>query len=125
MAGEPSRESGHDPIESLIDDVIRDILNEAGASTKAAVRGMTPAAALIETAMATPRGAMRTSMLERVLVAEAFATVLADALAPALAEALAPKIIKALEHSTTGEFPGKESVSTASAAERGREAETE
>jgi hypothetical protein len=36
-------------------------------------------------------------MLERLLVAQAFATELADALAPALAEQLAPRLLMALD----------------------------
>jgi len=36
-------------------------------------------------------------MLERLFLAQAFATELADVLAPALAEQLAPRLLKALE----------------------------
>jgi hypothetical protein len=107
MADESSREPGQDHVESLIDDVIRDILNEAGASTKSAVRGRASTAALIETAIAAPRVGSRTSTLERLLLTEAFAVALAEALAPALAEVLAPRVMKVLERSTPGEPAGK------------------
>jgi hypothetical protein len=124
MAAESSRETGQDHIESMIDDVIRDILNEAGASSKAAVRGRTSTAALIETAIAAPLVMSRPSTLERVLLAEAFASALAEALAPALAEVLAPSIMKTLERSTTGEAAGKGRRQAAGGSERGRKSET-
>jgi hypothetical protein len=107
MAVESSKESGQEHIESLIDDLIRDILNEAGASSRSAVRDIVPAAALIETAIATPQGVSRTSPLERVLLAEAFAAALAEALAPALAEMIAPRVLKVLEQSATAKQAGK------------------
>ncbi|MFC5749434.1 hypothetical protein [Actinomadura rugatobispora] len=96
-SGEPA---GHDMAESLIDDLIRDILNEAGQSTKSRARGGgDPMAALIETAIASSSNAPpRASVLERILLTQALASALADALAPALAEALAPEVMKALDH---------------------------
>src|SRR5690349_7795373 len=102
MAAESSKETGHDQVESLIDDLIRDILNEAGASAKPAGGGRTPMAALIETAIASPGVASRTSTLERLLLAETLASALADALAPALAELLASRVMKVLDPATTG-----------------------
>jgi hypothetical protein len=90
MAAE-SPETGQDQLESLIDDLIRE-----------------KKADLIEAAGALSRPAPRTSMLERLLLAEAVASVLADALAPALAEAFAPKVLERLEQLTTGESAGKE-----------------
>ena len=123
MAAESSKGTGQDQAESLIDDLIREILSEAGGSSESAVRGRTPAASLIETVFASPQAASRTSMLERLLLAEAFASVLAEALAPALAEALAPRVMKVLEQSTTGESVDKEAT-TSRSSERGRKSET-
>jgi hypothetical protein len=123
MAAESSKEAGHDQAESLIDDLIRDILNEAGASSKPAGGGRTPVAALIETAIASPGVASRTSTLERLLLAEALASALAEALAPALAEMLAPRVMKLLEPSTTGESAGKGPAPATGSSERGRKSE--
>jgi hypothetical protein len=122
MAAESHKDTGQDQAESLIDDLIRDILNEAGASSRSAVGGRAPMAALFETAIASPRAASRASMLERLLLAEAFASALAEALAPALAEVLAPRVMKVLEQSTTGESAGKGSATGPS--ERGRKSES-
>lgn len=97
MAAESRNQSGHDPAESLIDDLIHDILSSAGKPPKGAAPGSVRA--LIETALATPS---QTSALERMLVAQTVAATLADALAPAIAEALTPEIMKALEHYPAG-----------------------
>jgi hypothetical protein len=54
-------------------------------------------------------------MLERLLIAEVFASELAEALAPALAEQLAPRLMKSFEHLTTeaaGQKPAAGSRST-------------
>ena len=68
-------------------------------------------AALLEAAMgSSSREGSRTSMLERLLLAQAIASELADALAPALAEALAPEIMKALEHQMADTSNQKEPV---------------
>nr|BFE66693.1 hypothetical protein GCM10020063_112190 [Dactylosporangium thailandense] len=93
---EPAHES-HEPIESLIDDAIREILEEAGTPRAAHARSTAP---LLDAMLsATPaRGGERGSVLERVLLAEALAGALADALAPALAAVLAPRIVDMLEH---------------------------
>ena len=107
MAGESSKESTADQIESLIDDLIRDIFNETGRSSGSPMRGMATTAALFETAFGSTRGANRTSMLERVLLTEAFAAELADALAPALAEQLTPRLIKVMEQLTAGAAAAK------------------
>ncbi|MEU0480180.1 hypothetical protein ABZ260_13485 [Streptosporangium sp. NPDC006013] len=96
--------AGHEPVESLIDDLIRDIFSEAGQSTKTRVLGGDSMATLIETVIASaPRTMPMASIVERLLVTQALASALADALAPALAEALAPEIMKALENYPTGE----------------------
>ncbi|MEU4231418.1 hypothetical protein AB0F17_44595 [Nonomuraea sp. NPDC026600] len=102
MASEEAADpTGHDPVESLIDDVIRDILNEAGQSTKGLARGGDSMATLIETALTSaPRAMLKSSAIERLLLAQVLASALADALAPALAEALTPEIMKVLDQST-------------------------
>lgn len=120
MASEEAAEpTEHDPVESLIDDVIRDILNEASQSTKAFARGGDSMAALIETALTSTPGAMlKASTIERVLLAQVLASALADALAPALAETLTPEIMKILEQQTTATKPdaSKTTRTTATAA---------
>lgn len=105
MASEEAAEpTGHDPVESLIDDVIRDILNEASQSTKVLARGGDSMATLIETALTSaPRA---TSTMERLLLSHVLASALADALAPALAEALTPEIMKVLEQYTANAKAG-------------------
>jgi hypothetical protein len=112
MAESFKETDGHQA-ESLIDDVIRDIFTERGAPSETSMAGMATTAALLETAFGSMRGASRTSTLERVLLAEAFASELAEALAPALAEQLAPRLMKALEHLTTAEAAGKKPASAA------------
>ncbi|MFI6742009.1 hypothetical protein ACIBI9_54670 [Nonomuraea sp. NPDC050451] len=91
--------SEHNPLESMIDDLIRDILSESGQTTKARARGVDPMASLIESALSsTSRTASKASPMERILLTQVLSSALADALAPALAEVLAPEIMKALEH---------------------------
>ena len=124
MVAESSRETGQEHIESLIDDVIRDILNEAGTASKGAIRGGASTTALIEAAIAVPRDASQTSTLERLLLAEALASALAEALAPALAEVLAPRVMKVLERSAPGEPSGKGPGPATGSSERGRKSET-
>ncbi|WP_433617574.1 hypothetical protein ACQP2P_18385 [Dactylosporangium sp. CA-139114] len=65
----------------MIDELIRDILNDAGRAPHGAASLMPQL----------PRGA---PLLERVLLTEVMAGALADALAPALATALAPRILQ-------------------------------
>ena len=105
MASDEAREpAGHDPAESLIDDLIRDILSEAGQPPKARGGGVDTMATLIEKAIVSgPSTTPKSSVIERLLLAQALASALAEALAPALAETLAPEIMKALEHYTTSE----------------------
>ncbi|MFI7134888.1 hypothetical protein ACIBQ1_55140 [Nonomuraea sp. NPDC050153] len=91
--------SEHNPLESMIDDLIRDILSESGQTTKARARGVDPMASLIESALAsTSRTASKASPMERLLLTQVLSSALADALAPALADVLAPEIMKSLEH---------------------------
>ena len=87
-------DAGQDPVEAFTDDLIREFFTEAGQSAKSAGLGSGAMAALLEAAMGSPsRRAWGTSILERVLLAQAIASELADVLAPALAAdgAVAPE----------------------------------
>ena len=113
-------EAGQDPVEAFTDDLIREFFTEDGQSNKSAGLGRGAMAALLEATMGSPsRGASGTSMLERVLLAQAIASELADSLAPALAEALAPEIMRALDHYRSDESSRQEPI----AATRGRRSE--
>src|SRR5580658_9179361 len=92
------QETGQDPVESFTDELIREFFSEASHPAKSARGGRGPMAALFEATMASSRTPSRTSMLERLLLAQTIASELADAIAPALAETLAPEIMKALDH---------------------------
>jgi hypothetical protein len=118
MAAESRKEPEHEPVEALIDDLIRDILSDASQSPKTAARG--PLAALIEAVMAAPsrETPSRASMLERLLFTQTIASALADALAPALAEALTPEILKALEHYAADQSSGREPATAGKEARR-------
>jgi hypothetical protein len=122
MTAEPGKDPGHEMVEAFIDGLIHDILTEAGQPTAAVRRS--PMTALIETAITSPPNKVsRTSMVERLLLSQTIASTLADALAPALAETLTPEIMKALEHYTTGEPPGKEEATAAGTKERAQKTE--
>ena len=97
MAGESSREAGSDQVESLIDELIGDIFSEPRGNTGSSAGGMATAGAIFEGAFGSPAVGTGTSMVERLFLAEAFASELAEALAPALAEQLAPRLMAALE----------------------------
>lgn len=120
MASEESGgPTGNDPVESFIDDLIHDILSEAGQSAKARVRGGgEPVAALLETAIASA-SQPKVSAIERLLLSQALASALADALAPALAELLAPEIVKALGHHAS-DSAEKHEAAPATGSARGR-----
>jgi hypothetical protein len=120
---ESFKETGGDQVESLIDDLIRDIFNEPGASSESSMPGTATMAALFERTFGSMRGASRSSMLERLLLAQAFASELAEALAPALAKQLAPRLMKALEHLTTGEAADQKPASAARPGGHGRKPE--
>ncbi|WP_031172567.1 hypothetical protein [Streptosporangium roseum] len=112
MASEENgKPAGAEPVESLIDDLIRDIFSEAAQSTKTRARGGDSITALIETALVSSPTGAKASAIERLLIAEVLASTLADALAPALAEALAPEILKALEHRTGHDRTGGQKAS--------------
>ncbi|GAA3105204.1 hypothetical protein [Streptosporangium carneum] len=117
---ENGRPAGNEPVEALIDDLLRDILGETGPSTKTRARGGDSIATLIETAIASPRATSKTSTVERLLIAQVVASALADALAPALAESLAPEIMKALEHHTADGRSGNETVPVTGRAQTSR-----
>jgi hypothetical protein len=108
MPGESQQDTGEEQAESPIDELIREILNEAGVSAETPARGKA-SAALLETAFASALAGPKTSMIERYLLAEAFGSALADALAPAVAELLAPRLMKYLEQvmSSESESAGK------------------
>jgi hypothetical protein len=91
----------HDPHEALIDELIRDIFDNA--APHPGERTRSPGGMLDALISAAPGRAARLPALERLLVAEALAGELAAALAPALATALAPKIMKLLEGEDAGE----------------------
>jgi len=97
MARESSREPGSDQIESLIDELIGDIFSEPRANAGASAGGMATAGAIFEGAFGSSSAGTATSMVERIFLAEAFASELAEALAPALAEQLAPRLMAALD----------------------------
>ncbi len=106
MAVESPRETGQDQVESLIDELIHDIFRESATPPETSARGMAATSALLEAAFGASRET-RASVLERVLLAEAFAAELAEALAPALAEQLAPRLMKALDKATADQPGGK------------------
>jgi len=124
MAGESSRETADDQVESLVDELITEILGESGVAAESSMRGKATTAALFETAFGATRKASRMSMLERLLVAQAFAAELAEALAPALAEQLAPRLLKSLEELMTVEPASKRPTSTPRASGQGRKPPT-
>lgn len=89
----------HPPVDTLIDELISDILAGAGAGRPAKSEGQSPSSqaglfATVRSTMAAAGG--DTPLLERFLLAEVFAGLLADAIAPALADVLAPRIMRAL-----------------------------
>ncbi|GAA3236408.1 hypothetical protein ACFO1B_25485 [Dactylosporangium siamense] len=92
-------DQSHQHVETLIDELILEILDNADQSQKVTGRGRSPApGGLLEGVRSTMmRGRSGGSTLERMLIAEALAGVLADAIAPALAEVLAPRIMKVLD----------------------------
>ncbi|HTZ93225.1 MAG TPA: hypothetical protein VMB74_12580 [Streptosporangiaceae bacterium] len=100
MAVESSKDAGQEQTEALVDDLIRDIFSDSGMSAESPMRGMATAA-LFETAFGSARRPSRNSMLERLLLAQVFASELAETLAPALAEQLAPRLVKAMEQAST------------------------
>jgi hypothetical protein len=124
MAVESSRQAGEDEVESMVDDLIRDILSESGGSAESPLRGGAKTTALFETAFGSA-GSSRMSTVERLLLTQVFAGELADALAPALAEQLAPRLLKALElYMSTTDTPVKKPVSATRSGSRARKQET-
>lgn len=107
MAAESAKAAGQDPVEAFTDDLIREFFAEAAESAKSAGRGKGGMAALLEAAMGSS-GASRTSLLERLLIAQTIAAEFARAIAPALAETMTPQIMKALEAYAADEQGRKE-----------------
>jgi len=125
MASGSPKETHEEQVEAFIDDLIRDIFNESGGfPDSSAMREMATTAVFYETVFGSARAASRTSTLERVLVAQAFASELADALAPALAEQLAPRLLKAMEDVMDGETVSKKSPSASRSPGQRRSTET-
>ena len=122
MAGESAKGGGHDQTDSLIDELIREILTESGASPGPAPSGPSPAS-LLEAAFASALGSPKVSTLERLLIAEAFASALAEALASALAEQLTPRLMKHLDQVIDDRPAGKSPAGAASASGTGRKSE--
>jgi hypothetical protein len=113
MAGESEKDAGHDQSEALIDELIREIMNDSRVAPESSGRGK-GSAALLETALASTLSGSKTSALERLLLMEAFGSALADALAPAVAELLAPRLMKYLDQVMTSEPSRKSAGRTAS-----------
>ena len=116
MADEPSKGTGHDQPESLIDEAIRAILNDAAGSSESSAHGKGTATTLLETAaLVSTLANSRMSTIERFLLTEAIGTAMAEALAPALAEQLIPRLLKYQEDgiaSQSGKGQGRATGST-------------
>ena len=107
MADEPAQDRGRET-ETLIDEVIRAILNDAAGSSEATARGKASATSLLESAaLASTLTSSRTPVIERLLIAEALGTAMAEALAPALADQFAPRLMKYMEESAASQSSGK------------------
>ena len=87
------------------------------------MRGMATAGAIFESAFGSAKAGTNSSMLERLFLAEAFASELAEALAPALAEQLAPRLITALEQYVADGSAAKKPTSAARSASQARKAD--
>jgi hypothetical protein len=124
-AEEAGGPTDHERKESLIDDLIRDILDDAGPSTKARARGGDYVTTLVEKAIESmPNAAPQASTVEKLLLAQVLAGALADALAPALAELLAPEIMKALEQFGPGDRAGRATTASAPGRAKGNRRRT-
>jgi hypothetical protein len=120
MAVESSKGTSQDQVESLVDELMRDIFKDSGVFSESSARGMANSAALFEQAFGPGRAGSRASVLERILIAEAFAAELAETLAPALAEQLAPRLVKALEQLTVGDAAARKPTSAGGSASQAR-----
>jgi hypothetical protein len=124
MADDPAQDTGRET-DTLIDEVIRAILNEAAGSSEAGARGKASATSLLETAaLASTLTSSRTPVLERALIAEALGAAMAEALAPALADQLAPRLMKYLEESMASQPSGKGQSRAGGTSGSGRKSET-
>jgi hypothetical protein len=122
MASEETGEpTGQGQRESWIDEFIRDIFEDGGTPTKAPGHGGDHITTLVEKVIQSVSStAPQASAIEKLLLAQAFATALADALAPALAELLAPEIMKALEQYGGDSNSGRETASATSRTNRAK-----
>jgi hypothetical protein len=116
---ESSRENGKDQADSVFDDLIREIISDPNGSSESNGRDMATVAALFEEIFGSGRRKPRGSALEKVLLAEAFASELADALAPALADRIAPRVMKAMDQLTTEHGTQKKPTASASSGRSG------
>jgi hypothetical protein len=123
MAGEATKVS-QDQVESLIDELIGDIFSQSGTYSEASMSSNPTSASLLESAFGSAQGMSRTSVLERLFLAESFASELAEALAPALAEQIAPRLIKALEQYIAEESAGNKKPTQARRSGSTRKAES-
>jgi hypothetical protein len=113
-----------DQVESLIDELMGEIFSDSGVATQTSMRGKATTSALFEAAFGSTSRVSQTSMVERLLIAQAFAAELADTLAPALAEQLAPRLLKALEELMTVGAEGKRPASGPRPSGQGRKPDT-
>lgn len=107
--------SGPDPVDSVLEALIKELI-EDGSNPKAASRaGDAVTAALAEAQMAAlARTVSQASEFERALFVATLAPALAEALAPILAEALAPALVTALGQMAAPKKTGQESASSKS-----------
>jgi hypothetical protein len=122
MAGE-SKEPSSEQVESLIDELIGEIFSESRTGSGTSMRGMGAAGAIYESAFGSAAAGTQTSVLERLVLAEAFASELADALAPALAEQIAPRLIAALDQYAANGSAAKKPASGSRSGSQARKAE--
>ncbi len=97
MAESSSRENGKDQADSALDDMIRDIISDPSGSSESNGSDMATVAALFDEIFGSGRKKVRSGAIEKLILAEAFASELADALAPALADRIAPRVMKAMD----------------------------
>jgi hypothetical protein len=123
MADEPAQHTGNGQSDTLVDEAIRAILSDGGGPADPAAHGKGQAAMLLETAaLASTLTSPRTSMVERLLLAEAIGSAMAEALAPALAEQLIPRLISYLDDAVASQ-PGKDAGRAGGTASSGRKSQ--
>jgi hypothetical protein len=113
MATRPDIDTARDPVEPLLEELIAELVANAGPDLKGGPQSEDPiAAALTEAAvLSLSQAVSEASEVERALLVGALASAVADALAPALASALAPELATALSNvAGPGRSPRPESV---------------